>query len=102
MHHRGKASDSASKADRTDVWRVTIKAHGFERLHVGIYERGIPIPKLTVSTEPDIGDLLSAKLERNDDNGDYTLEYFLQNFSDQDCEVTVRPGGRIHGDSNLA
>ena len=102
MHHRGMMSDPAHRADRTDVWRVIIKAHGFERLHLGIYERGIPVPKFNVSTEPDISDLLSAKLERQDDNGDYTLEYFLQNYSDLDCEVTVRAGGRSHVDSNLA
>lgn len=102
MHHRGMTSDPAPGADRTDVWRVIIKAHGFERLHVGIYEQGISVPKFIVSTEPDISEQLSAELERHDDNGDYMLEYFLQNFSEQDCEVTVRLEGGNHGDFDLA
>lgn len=101
MYQRGKTPDSASRANRVVIGKVNVKAHGFERMHVGIYEGRIPTPSFTVSTEPDISDQLSAKLERSDDSGDYSLEYFLQNFSDQDCEVTVWSGGGS-GNSDLA
>lgn len=89
MHHRGKTAHSGPKANGFVIGRVNIKAHGFERMHIGIYERGIESPKFVIQTTPDVGDQFSAKLERRDDNGDYSLEYFFQNFSDQDCKVTV-------------
>lgn len=102
MEKRSKALNSTPETARIYIGRVNIEPHGFGRLHAGIYEGGFPAPEFIIEAEPEIGDELSAKLERSDDADDYTLEYFFQNFSGQSCSVTVWAKGGNYANSNVA
>lgn len=74
---------------------VIIKPRGLKKVFIGIYEENIPIPRFLIKSEPNAGELLSAKLVRKDENGEYSLTYFLQNYSDQTCRVSI-----VEGESN--
>ena len=102
MEKRSKALNSTPDLARIFIGRVNIGPHGFGRLHAGIYEGGFPAPEFIIETEPEIGDELSAKLERSSNADDYTLEYFFQNFSDQSCNVTVWAKGEDYANSSVA
>jgi hypothetical protein len=72
------------------IGSVEVKPKQSGELVVGIYERGMPEPVLELKYEPNLGDVIGASLDRvEDEQGDYTLVYHLENFGDQPCKVTV-------------
>lgn len=102
MHKRNMAHKTARSLYRIVIGQVNIQPHSFAKLHVGMYEGRIPTPHFVIATKPEIGKMLSAKLERSDENGNYALIYFFQNFGGQACKVTVRAEGTQYGNSGMA
>ena len=80
---------------------VTVAPYAMEAISLGLFEAGRPEPELYATVEPDIGDLLGASLERQDDDGEYRLTCHLQNYGGRKCRVTVTTS-RTHGSRRLA
>lgn len=70
--------------------QAEVRPGQMEKINLGMYEQGMPEPKLTLEVAPDIPDAITATPVRLDRGDHYTLVYQVQNFGDETCWVGVR------------
>jgi len=71
------------------IKRAILRPNEQACLLLGIYEDLIPQPTFAIECASSRQPGLKASLVRVDDKGDYRLSYYLQNHSDDECEVIV-------------
>jgi len=76
-------------SDSEIIGRSIVESGEMTSLVIGVYEDDYPQPDFHLEVSPK-GAQVSATLVRVDDNGEYKLTYHLQNFSNQQANVTIR------------
>jgi hypothetical protein len=85
------SAKSASKASGVPVRKLVVSPDSIKSIGVGVFHASVKVPQFILSFSPDLGDQVTASLDRLDipGGGKYMLLYQFQNFANKSCEVTI-------------
>lgn len=90
-HQSTSAQKKTAPAEGIPVRKLVVSPGSIKSIGVGVFHGTVKAPNFLLNFSPDLGDQVTASLDRLDIPGTskYMLLYQFQNFAGKACEVTI-------------
>lgn len=89
--HQNATSDKQIMQNGCIEEHLTLGPQEGTELPLGVFEAAVPTPEFAIEYQPSISESgISASLKRIEQEGEYQLLYFFQNFTEETYRVTIR------------